>query len=544
MTIQHAMELAVAQHRAGNLAAAEAAYSQVLQQNPEYPDALHLLGVIYTSVGKPVMAVDLIGKAIALHRGHAIYYLNLGCALDSLGRLDESINAYQAALALKPDYAQALCNLGNAYGKKGQPTQAIFVLRRALAIQPDLPEALNNLGNALQAMGDPDQAIAALRRAITVRPDYAEAHSNLGKALMHKRLLSEAVASSRRAIELRPDLSEAYNNLGNALFLQGEIPQATNAFRQAVAQAHHSPLAHFNLGLMLLLGGDFQNGLAEYEWRLRAPEFTPPVRPTTPRWDGSDLAGRRILLHAEQGLGDCIQFARYIPLVKERGGRIAVVCDGVLHRLLSQLTEIDTISAPHQPLPAHDVQCPLPSLPYVFKTDLHSIPAKVPYLSADMKLSEVWRDRLAGETRRKIGLVWAGRASHPNDRERSIPPALLAPLQQIEGIRWISLQKDNPSGQIVPGLDLSDWTGELTDLADAAALMSQLDLVITVDTAAAHLAGATGKPVWMLLPTAPDWRWMLNRADSPWYPTMRIFRQSQGGDWTVPLGNILEALKT
>jgi Flp pilus assembly protein TadD len=484
--------------------------------------------------------VELITQAIALCPQACEYYVNLGTVYDDMGRLEDAIAAYQKAVAVKADYPVALSNLGNTLRRRGRTGEAIAACRRALAIQPNHAQAHNHLGAAL-TQSDPDEAVAHLSRAVALQPAFAEAHSNLGAALLQKGMPDEAVAACRRAVSLQPQNPEAHLNLGNAWAATASIDQAALCFRQALALSPTLALAHWSLGVMLLLQGDFQNGWAEYEWRLRVPEFARRTPSSKPLWDGADLAGRRIVLAAEQGIGDVIHFIRYLPLVAARGGKIIVSCPRELHRLLKPMAPVEQWVAPDEPWPEHDLQCPLLSLPRLMGTTVATIPAPIPYLHADPALVEQWQARLPKEPRLRVGLAWAGRAAHRNDRNRSIPPALLAPLADVNGLLFCSLQKD--SATLPPLPQLADWTADLHDFADTAALLENLDLVITADTAVAHLAGALGRKVWVLLPFLPDWRWMLRREDSPWYPTMRLFRQPRPGDWSEPIERIVQALR-
>ncbi len=433
--------------------------------------------------------------------------------MESLGRLEAAIAAHERAVQLKPDFAPLLCNLGNALQDNRQVERAIEVLRRAIQLQPQFAEAHNNLGNALCDRGDADEAIASYRHALRLKPDYANAMSNLAGALIDQVKLEEAEGLLRRAIEIDPQCADA----------------------------------HWNLAIYLLLHGDFERGLPEYEWRWKVKNVMrgSPNLPQPP-WDGRELNGRTILLHTEQGIGDAIQFIRYVPMVVACGGRIILRCPIELKRLFTAVPNIERIIDLNERLPEFDVHCPLLSLPRAFRTDLNSIPATVPYLRADPMLAEVWKGKLAGwGDVRKIGLAWAGAGIHSNDRNRSTTLNSFAPLAEIEDVAYFSLQKGEAAKQPPPeGLAISDFTSELNDFADTAALIENLDLVITVDTSVAHLAGAMGKPVWVLLPMNPDWRWMYDRADSPWYPTMRLFRQSKPKDWPAVLDEVARQLMT
>ncbi len=383
-------------------------------------------------------------------------------------------------------------------------------------------------------------------RRIALEPSYAEAHSNLGNALASNGQFDDAIAAHRQAIALKPNYAEAHSNLGNALAGKGQLDSAIAAHRQAIALNPNLSEAHKNLALALLARNDFQEGWEEYEWRWKCKELPFPRDSAQPQWDGSSLEGRTILLHAEQGFGDAIQFIRYLPMVAQRGGKIIIACQGELQRLFQTMAEGCHIVVVGPSPPAFDFHCPLLSLPRAFATTLANIPNIVPYLQADAEDARRWQRRLADHCSIvKVGLVWAGKAAHKNDRNRSMKLARLAPLAQAPGVLFFSLQKGEAAveGKTPPAsLELIDWTEELKDFADTAALIANLDLVIAVDTAVAHLAGAMGKPVWTLLPFVPDWRWMLERKDSPWYPSMRLFRQPSLGDWDSVVTRVAEAL--
>jgi Tfp pilus assembly protein PilF len=479
LTIQQAFDLALQHHQAGRLREAEQLYRQVLARQPEHADAIHFLGVIAHQVGRNDIAVGLIRRAIALN----------------------------------PNNADAHNNLGNALKDKGQLDEAIAAFRQAIALNPNIPEAHNNLGNVLTDRGQLDEAIAAFRRAIALRGNYAQAHNNLGNALKDERQLDEAIAAFRQAIALNPNIPEA----------------------------------HHNLSLALLTRGDFQQGWEEHEWRWRCKDFpSAPRNFAQPQWDGRELEGRTLLLHTEQGLGDAIQFVRYVPLAAQRGGKIIIECQAELQRLFQTMDERCQIVPRGQPLPGFDLHCPLLSLPRVFRTTLANVPKEAPYLHADAEDAGRWENRLADDSLIvKVGLAWAGSPTHKNDRNRSIKLARLAPLGQVPGARFFSLQKGEAAAEAKTpptGMELVDWTEELKDFADTAALIANLDLVIAVDTAVVHLAGAMGKPVWTLSPYVSDWRWLLDRDDSPWYPTMRLFRQPARGDWDSVITRVADAL--
>jgi len=316
-------------------------------------------------------------------------------------------------------------------------------------------------------------------------------------------------------------------------------------YRNVLARNPDDPQAHWSLALIHLSRGEFEQGWHHYEWRWRVKELRMRRRTEAPQWDGGPLDGRTILLHNEQGFGDTIQFVRYLPEVIRRGGKIILACQRELFSLLESMPQIHQCVPNDQPAPAHDVCCPLLGLPGLFKTRLDNIPADIPYLKADPARSARWRDRLPHDGRKKIGLVWAGRPAHPNDLNRSVTLQSLAPLAEVAHAHFISLQTGQAARQTSSApMPLTNWSDELTDFAETAALIANLDQVICVDTAVAHLAGAMGKPVWVLLPFISDWRWMVGRHDSPWYPTMRLFRQQRVGDWQSPIARLAQELQS
>jgi len=512
MDIPQSLDLAVQHHTAGRFADAERIYAEILALDPDNADALHLSGVIALQTNRLIQARDLIQKAIARNPAIAEYHNNLGNVFIKTDQIEDAIAAFEQAIRLRPSYSKAH----------------------------------SNLGNALKEKGELDEAIAAHRRAIALSPGYAEAHNNLGKALKEKGRLDEAVAAYFQAIALDPGLPQAHFNLGNALKERGQVDDAIVAYRQAISLDPGSPDAHYNLSSALLARGDFREGWEEYEWRWKCRHLPPPRNFAQPQWDGRPLEGRTILLHAEQGFGDALQFIRYVPLLAQRTGNIVIECPAELKRLF-QSSEVNCqIVTRGQPLPAFDLHCALLSLPRIFGTTSASIPSAVPYLRADLQDAENWRRWLDdGSSTVKVGLAWAGSPTHGNDRNRSLKLANLGPLAQVPGVRFFSLQKGEAATEArtpPPGMELVDRMQEIKDFADTAALIANLDLVIAVDTAVAHLAGALAKPIWTMLPLIPDWRWLLEREDSPWYPTMRLFRQSRRGDWDSVITRIVDAL--
>jgi len=546
MSIQQTLDLAKQHHDAGRWAQAESLYRQLLAEQPDHAEALHLLGTLALQTSRPQEAAHLIGRAVELDARCPEYHCNLGLSLAKLGRMQEAVDAYHRALAIRPEFAEAFYNLGIALRAHGRVREAIAAYRAAIALKPNDANAYSNLGNALTQDGQYEQAFDALRTALALQPDFPGALWNLGIAMQNSGRTQEAIALFSRLIEAHPDFIDAYENFGAALQSAARFDEAGAVWRRGLALRPDAATLHWNLGLLLLLQGDFQQGWPEYEWRKRVPAFRELMPDfTQPMWDGGDLRPKRILLHAEQGFGDTIHFARYVQAVAAGGGKILLACQPKLLRLMKSLHGVAQFVATNQALPDFDLHCPLPSLPHVL--GLHepqSLPWRGAYLHSEEALRRKFADVLeqAG-AKLKVGLVWAGRALPPG---RSVPLAMLAPLADPR-VQFYSLQVGEGAEQAKSapsGMQLSDATDRISDFADTAALMDQLDLIVSIDTAAAQLAGAMGKAVWTLLKHVPDWRWMLRRSDSPWYPTMRLFRQEKDGDWTRPIQRAAMELKS
>ena len=452
------------------------------------------------------------------------------------GAFDECEQLCRQILTAQPNHAGALNLLGILAAQAERPDIAAMLFRHAIAVDPGPAEYHSNLGNILRALDDTDGAIAAYRDALQRRPDLAQIHSNLGCALLKKGEMENAVTSLRHAISLQPALAEAQSNLGNALMDLQRIPEAIAAYRAAISLGTPdlADLAELqtNLALAQLSAGEWEEGWRRFQWRLKCRDCTlPPDLLARPRWNGEHLAGQTLLLFTEQGLGDSFQFIRYVKRACQHGGNIVVACRKEQHRLFSQLPYPVTWIPDDQPLPRFDVQCPLLSLPHMFRTTPHTIPPQDPPLTAPPELAHAWRERLAGDGM-KVGLAWAGSSGGRQYATRPIPLRCLAPLVEIPGIRLVSLQK-GPAAEHwhthFPGM--LDASPHLHDFAETAALIENLDLVITIDSAIAHLAGAMHKPNWVLLPFGADWRWQPNHNATPWYPATRMFRQTHPGDW-------------
>jgi tetratricopeptide (TPR) repeat protein len=529
----------------GRLDDAVVCYRRVLEIKPEYPGLHANLGNALKRRGRLDEAVVCYRKAIELDPASAAIQNNLGNTHIARGRPDEALACYQRALEIEPDYPEAYNNLGNALGLQGQLVEAITCFCRALELRPDYPDAYNSLGNALREDRRLEEAVDCYRRARDLKPDYPEAHYNLGNVLREQGQLDDAVGCFRNALDLRPDYVDAYINLGSALAEQRKLDEAAACYTKALQRVPDLPDAHFNRGLVLLAQGDLAAGWAEYEWRWKMPQMIQADRCfARPRWRGEAAEGQTLLIHAEQGFGDTIQFCRYARLAAERGLRVIMAVPKPLVRLLSDLPGADLVVDEGEALPDFDLYCPMLSLPSAIGTTIANIPSAGAYLRAEEALVTAWRARLATSVsqRPRVGLVWAGNPRNYSpalaavDRRRSIDPGRLAAILQLPELHFFGLQKGGPA----PPADvpLIDFMHEVTDFADTAALIANLDLVISVDTAVAHLAAAIGKPVWLLDRFDSCWRWLSGRRDSPWYPTLRLYRQPSPGDWDTVLAEV------
>jgi tetratricopeptide (TPR) repeat protein len=476
--------------------------------------------------------------------------LYLGSRAFERGDLESAAKQFQHALQLRPQWTEAMHSLGIVNYLMGKWQEAASFFASVLKFQPEDANTHNYLGTSLYQMGKSHEAIHCFRSALRFEPRHVDALSNLGTALREVDVLDQAVICCREAIKIDPAYASAHFNLGLALYELREFDEAADCYRQTVELQPHHAKAHAKQAMLSFLVGEFQDGWPEYEWRWKTGEL--PAREfSQPRWMGEALEGKTVLLHAEQGLGDTIQFVRYAWLVKARGATVVLECQPALKKLLATCAGIDRLVAAGEALPGFDFHCPLLSLPGVFQTRLETIPARVPYLFADDDLVRIWRERLAGVSGFRIGINWHGREGHWEAKRRDVPVELMAELAEVPGVRLVSLQKEG--GQVEnrkskvesqePILELGELDTAHGAFMDTAAVMMNLDLVITSDTSVAHLAGALGVPVWVALPYVPDWRWLLDRADSPWYPTMRLFRQKQAGDWEGVFEAIREALR-
>jgi tetratricopeptide (TPR) repeat protein len=532
--------------RAGNYPGAEALYRQIVQAAPDHWEAWRRLGAMCQARGNLGEAAASFLQALRLKPDDAEVNNDLGIILATRGQLEEAAARFQETLRLQPDFADACNNLGIVLGMQGKHAEAVARLQEAVRLRPGYAEAYSNLADALNSLRRHDEAADQCRQALRLNPAMAGAHNNLGMALKGLDQIDEAIASYQEAIRLSPGLADAHYNLGNALKALNRLDEALACYERAVQLNPRHANAHFHRSLVWLVRGNFEQGWPAYEWRWQCPGG-PLRRFAQPLWDGSPLGGRTILLHAEQGLGDTLQFIRYVPYVRERGGRVLVECQAPLLGVVSRVGGIDGVAAQGAALPAFDVQASFLSLPGIFRANLATMPAAVPYLTADPDAVEKWRQELNAVSGVKVGIVWQGSRRHREDRSRSVQVFQFAPLAQVAGVRLVSLQTGRGSEQVkgasyqFPLVDLGSRF-DPASLGDVAAVVYNLDLVVTVDTAVAHLAGGMGVRVWVALPFAPDFRWLLGREDSPWYPTMRLFRQSERGNWNQVFRRIAEEL--
>jgi Flp pilus assembly protein TadD len=561
---------AAARHQAGGLAQAEIGYKEILNELPDHADALHGLGLLALQCDRADFAIAYLGQATRAAPENPRAHLDLGLALRARGHHEEARSAIRIATLLDPADPLAHAALGDQLVLLNRLEEALDAYREALALAPDLPIARTSVGLLLKQQGRFEEAAAELRRAVALAPGHAPARAALGATLMELDRPNEAEPELRAALDLTPDDAMARNNLGLVQHQQGEVADAIASLTEArrlqpdmveiavnlaaalrdggaldaalaetqaalVAEPENAD-ARFTAGTIHLARGDFAAGWAGFAWRDRVHRASAPT-PTPPRWDGSPLDGRTLLIRPEQGLGDMIQFCRYVPLIS--GGRVIVAAPTPLLRLLRTLPGGAEVVSMEGVVPSADVACSVLDLPVLFGTSLQSIPAPIPYLRAEPDAIASWRARLNALQGRAVGLCWAGGARYQHDRRRSLPVEVLLPLADVPGICWVSLQK--PASR-VPDLALVDWTADLDDFAATAALIAALDLVITGDTAVAHLAGALGRPVWLLNRFGGDWRWLLDRDDSPWYPTLRQFRQPALHDWASVIARIRSEL--
>ena len=528
--------------RAGHCTQAAACFRQALANDPFNPAVSLDLGRCLRRLGRLTDAVMAFEHAAELDALNPECWRELGAVLHDTGQFSRAARAYECLVRLAKADGEAQYNLGVVRLHERRNEDAIGCFRRAIELHPEYPEAHNNLGVQIQALGGFEEAEREFRLALAANAGFDVARYNLARLLQQRGDIENAAKAYREILSRSPEMFEARANLGVALVAAGQVPAAVAEYRAALKTASDAADIHANLGRALLALGQWDEGWREFEWRLHSP-----LRPRRdfgqPAWDGRNLHGKRILIHAEQGFGDTLQFSRFAPLVHRLGGRVLFECQPALASLLATLDGIDRIVAEPQVAAEFDCHAGVLSIPGLLRTNVGDVPADVPYLLPDREMVEQWSDRLAAVAAPellRVGLTWAGNPGHGDDRNRSIPAAELDILRGIAGIAWFSLQKNAREN---PDLPLTAVADRCSDFAETAAAILNLDLVISVDTAVAHLAGAIAKPVWTLLPISADWRWLLDRSDTPWYPTMRLFRQAESGEWGPVLKQVRQELR-
>jgi tetratricopeptide (TPR) repeat protein len=512
MSATDTLSLAVQALQARRLAEAARLCERVLAEEPGRADALKILSGVRFMEGRLDEALAYLQRAATLDPRDPKVHANLGSILTRLHRPEEAVVCYQQALALAPDYAEAHYNLGATLAALDRPEEALACYDKVLALMPNHGRALINRGSVLSALNRHEEAIACYDRVLKDDPQYAEAETNRGTALQWLNRVDEAIARYDTALAARPE----------------------------------DAVAHWNKGLAALYRGDFATGWSEYEWRWRKPDFAIHRRNyPQPHWRGeSAIVGKTILIFSEQGLGDVIQFCRYAPLLADRDATVLLEVQASLKPLLKSLRGVTQVFAKGEPLPPFDLQCPVMSLPLAFRTDAASIPADVPYLAPSAEATALWKDKLGARTKPRIGLAWSGNPGQQNDRNRSMRLADLAPLIGDERFEFHVLQNEIRDADRATLTAFPALRVHAAPFDDTAAIIDALDLTISVDTSILHLAGALARPAWGMLTFSPDWRWLMERSDSPWYPTVRLFRQTAVGDWDGVVAQVRAALES
>ena len=542
-----AIQEALALHQQGRLNEAEKLYARVLKAQRDNFDALHLLGLLNHQRGRAGEAYRLIVAALKVQPRSPDALSNLALVLHALKRSGEALAQLDKALVLAPGHLDALNNRGSLLLDLQRPADAILAFDAVLAASPRHVQALINRGNARSALDQSGLALADYDAALAIAPGHPLALYNRGNTLRAMGREREALAAYDQALSAAPKYPSAWTNRGMALAALNRHQDAIASFGRALALQPENADVHFNAAMSLLTLGDYQRGFVEYEWRWKLPGKSPRKDLRRPLWLGeTSLAGKTILLHAEQGLGDTVMFSRFAPLLAQNGAKVVMEVQRELKNLLAGLEGVSAIVGCGESLPPFDLHCPLTSLPLACKTELSSIPAEIPYLRASEAHIAKWRPRLESLPSRRVALAWSGRATHINDRNRSLSLSQLEPLLSLPEVSFISIQHE-PRPADIESLScdsrITHLGAELADFTDTAAVLALADLVICVDTSIAHVAGALGRPAFVLLPFQPDWRWTLDRERSPWYPALRLFRQPAIGDWPSVIARVATKLK-
>jgi len=545
--VAQAIQEAFGLHQQGRLREAEKLYARILKATPDNFDALHLLGSIKAQAGQMGEALRLISAALKINPRVPDALVNLAHVLHALKRDADALDCLDKALAIKPGELSIIQNRGNALLSLGRQQKALACFDQVIQREPRNGAALLSRGTAKAVLDRNAEALADFDAALALMPGHPDALYNRGNALMQLGRFVEAIDAFDRSLAALPSQPQAWNNRGSALQSLNRHADAVASFGKAIDLQKDYADANFNQALSLLTLGELRRGFEQYEWRWKRSGITDTRRGYGHSlWLGEfQLGNKTILLHAEQGLGDTIQFARYAPLLARAGAKVVLEVPGELKALLSGLDGVASCHARGETLPAFAVHCPLGSLPLALKTDRDSIPADIPYLQADPQRIAKWRPALEALPGKRVAIAWAGQASHANDRNRSIGLATLEPLLALEGFSFVSIQRDlrgDDAELLARHGNVTHLGAELADMADTAAVAALVDLVIAVDTSVLHLAGSMGRPTWVMLPFRPDWRWTLTGEHSPWYPQLRLFRQPAIGDWTSVVTTLRGAL--
>ncbi len=545
--VNQAMDEAVALHRAGKVREAEKIYGRIVKAAPDYFDALHIYGTLKAQGGQMGEALRLITAALKINPRSAEALVNLSNVMHALKRDQEALDCLDKALSIKPGDPLALANRGSALLSLGRPADALETFDALLRLDPRNGEALMNRGIAKANLSRQDEALSDFDAALSLMPGHPSAMYNRGNALLALNRPVEALADFDRALNAMPEHPRVWHNRGRALQQLNRYAEAVQCFDRTLALNKGDADAQNNRALCLLTLGDLREGFKAYEARWKRSAMADTRRGyNKPLWLGEfPLGHKTILLTAEQGLGDTIQFARYAPLLARAGAKVVLEVQPELKSLLSGIEGVTACVARGEPLPGYDVHTPLGSLPLALKTDASTVPADLPYLHADPARIEQWQSKLGALPGKRVAVAWAGQAKHANDANRSLDLKVLEPLLTLEGISFVSIQRelrDGDAALLASRAHVTPIGGDLNDMADTAAVLSLCDLLISVDTSIVHLAGAMARPAWVMLPFAPDWRWGLTGDHSAWYPQVRLFRQPSLGDWPSAMTQVRTAL--
>lgn len=617
-TIHQLWQEGLGLHQCGNLSAAKTIYQQILSLDPNHFDSIYLSSAIASQENDLELAKLLLNRALSLNPHHVDATFNLAVLLEKSGDINKALEKYSFLINLMPSHVQAIFNQASIYAKLGKLAEAAQGFQKVISLKPDLvaaqnhyqsllktirdqettfssnldkfarmhekglqlyennqtdaaikefekaallkpdsAEAFHNLGMSLEKNGQLEEALKSYESALAINHNLAPTHNNIGNVLRELGQAEKSLGSFEKAISLNPDYAEAFSNYGWTLYGLRQFQKSLACYEKALAINPNLLAARFNLSLCQLILGDFINGWTNYEYRFDQPTYLKRTFSTnTPQWRGESLQNKTIFVHTEQGLGDTIQFCRYLKQLKALGARVFFEPQAPLLKTLKALDGVSEFISNSQPPPSLDYHCPLMSLPLGFSTALDSIPGEVPYIFADKEKQDFWKEKLASIDKPKVGLVWNGglRPNQPElwgvNQRRNVPLSLIKNLQ-TNGIHFVSLQKGEVAEQELlqhqeeywPHGNFSNFNHELKDFSDTAALISQLDLVISVDTSTAHLAGALGKPVWILNRYDGCWRWLSSGIDSPWYPTAKLYRQERVGNWDDVITKICNDLQ-